>query len=97
MGYYIQVPNNKGKARQIVELYGGRIVTDVPSFKNISPDEAIICVLDNGAFEAAGFAYDERELAEFVAPDSFCHQRPRTWVIMNRRKACELTGYHDCK
>ena len=26
MGYYIEVPKSKGKAQQIVELYGGRIV-----------------------------------------------------------------------
>lgn len=26
MGYYIEVPKDKGKAQQIVELYGGRIV-----------------------------------------------------------------------
>jgi len=94
MGYYIEVPNKKGKAQQIVELHGGRIVAGVPSFKDISPDEAIICVLDNGAWEAAGFAYDEKELEEFAAPDFFGHQRPREWLIMSREKACELTGYN---
>ncbi len=93
MGYYIEGTEDKGKARQILDLYGGRVVSGVPSFKDLKPDEAIICVLDNGSFEAAGFAYDERELAVFAAPDRLGPQRPRTWLIMDRKKACELTGY----
>lgn len=91
MGYYIEVPEKKGKAQQIVELYGGRIVSSPPSFEDITPNEAIICVVDNGRFEAAGFAYNQDELYVFSHMDG----RPRTWVIMNRRKACELTGYKD--
>lgn len=89
MGYYIEVPKNKGKAQQIVELYGGRIALNPPQFEDITPDDAIICVVDNGPFEAAGFAYNQEELHVFSIPDG----RPRTWVIMNRKKACELTGY----
>ncbi len=91
MGYYIEVPEDKGKAQQIVELYGGRIVPSPPSFEDITPDEAIICVVDNGHYEAAGFAFNQRELHAF----SFYERRPRTWVIMNRQKACELTGYEN--
>ena len=90
MGYYIQVPNNKGKAQQIVELYGGRIALSPPSFEDITPGEAIICVIDNGLFEAAGFAFDQDELIAFSYHDG----RPRDWVVMNRAKACELTGYN---
>ena len=91
MGYYIEVPKNKGKAQQIVELYGGRIALRPPSFEDITPDEAIICVVDNGPFEAAAFCFDQRELRDF----SFYDGRPRTWVIMNRQKACKLTGYEE--
>lgn len=91
MGYYIEVPESKDKARQIVELYGGRIVPSAPSFEDITPDEAIICVVDNGPFEAAGFAYSQRELYVFSELDG----RPRMWVIMDRKKVCELTGYEE--
>ncbi len=91
MGYYIEVPRNKGKAQQIVELYGGQIVFRPPSFEDITPDEAIICVVDNGPFEAAAFAFNQDELHVFTHMDG----RPRTWVIMNRQKACELTGYEE--
>ena len=93
MGYYIQVPNNKGKAQQIVELYGAKIIPEPIGFWQKDPQEAFICVLDNGPFEAAGFAYNEREFEEFKAPDPFPPQRPRTWLVMNRKEACELTGF----
>lgn len=93
MGYYIEVPNKKGKAQQIVELYGGRILSDTPTFEDAKPDEAIICVLDNGLWEAAGFAYDKAELEAFTRPDMYCKQRPRTWLIMERKKAIKLTGF----
>ncbi len=89
MGYYIEVPKDKNKAQQIVQLYGGRIALSPPSFEDITPDEAIICVVDNGSFEAAGFAYNQDELFVFSDMDG----RQKTWVIMNHQKACELTGY----
>lgn len=91
MGYYIEVPENHGKAQQIVDLYGGRIIYEPPTFENITPGYAIICVVDNGPFEAAGFAYNQAELNVFTVPDG----RPRVWVIMDRKKACELTGYEE--
>lgn len=91
MGYYIEVPKNKDKAQQIVELYGGRIVFSPPLFEDIAPDEAIICVVDNGPYEAAGFCYNQAELYAFTHMDG----RRRVWVIMGRQKACELTGYEE--
>ncbi len=94
MGYYIEVPNNKGKAQQLVDLHGARILDKQPVFTDAKPDEAIICVLDNGPWEAAGFAYNEREFEEFAAPDMIGRQRPRTWLIMDRAKAIKLTGYN---
>ncbi len=48
-----------------------------------SKDKAIICVVDNGPFEAAGFAYSQRELDFFSIPDG----RPRTWVVMDRKRS----------
>ena len=91
MGYYIQVLKNKGKAQQIVDLYGGRIALSPPSFEDIAEGEAIICVVDNGPFEAAGFCFNQRELNDF----SYYDDRPRVWVVMGRKRACELTGYEE--
>ncbi len=90
MGYYIEVPENKGKAQQLVDIHGATILKEKPAFFAHS-DKAIICVVDNGLFEAAGYAYDEKELNEFAYHDG----RPRTWLVMDKNLACELSGYKE--
>lgn len=91
MGYYIEVPEKKGKAAQLVCLYGARIIGPAPVWCDIKPHEAVICVVDNGLFEAAGFAFDSQEFFYFKMPDG----RPKTWLIMDWKKACELTGFKE--
>lgn len=96
MGYYIEVPNVKGKAQQVIDIHGAELLERAPlSLSDIPPDKAVICVVDNGPFEAAGFCYNEKELQDFVAPDYFQPQRPRQWLLMDRSKACKLTGYKE--
>ncbi len=85
MGYYIEVPNHKFKASQLVELYGAEIV-DKPHWGG---PEGLVCVIDNGPWEAAGFAFSEAEFKEFARGDG----RPKIWVQMDRAKAEELSGY----
>ena len=92
MGYYIQGPN-KSKAQYIVSEYDGKIVPAPEKFSDVPADKAIICVVDNGPFEAAAFAYDEREFDAFKGDENGHDRRPRKWVIMDRAKAIELTGY----
>lgn len=89
MAFYIEVPNHKGKAQQIVDIYDAHIIPEPCGFWQKDPQSAFICVVDNGRFEAAAFCYDERELADFKIADG----RPRTWLIMDRKKACKLTGF----
>lgn len=95
MGFYIEVPQRFNKAEQIIKLYGGRILDKAPNFEDASPDEAIICVFHNQNFDAAGFAYNPRELEYFKQPDKYQPNRKRTWLIINRKKACLLTGYTE--
>ena len=90
MGYYIEVPKNHNKAKQIVEMYGGEILSKVPVWEELKSEEAAICVIDNIDFEAAGFAYSKQELKEFSDPRD---NRFKTWVIMDRKKAEELTHF----
>jgi hypothetical protein len=92
MGYYIEVPKNKNKAEQIVELFGGEIVSMPNAFSDIPEDKALIVVVDNGPFEAAGLAFNESEFKEFTAPDSG-RQRPRKFVLMDKEKAYLESGY----
>ena len=90
MEYYIRVPRNHDKATQIIKLYGGKISSKPPLWQDLKPEEAVICVVDNGAFEAAAFAYSEAELKEFSDPSD---DRPKTWVIMDRIQAEDLTHF----
>ena len=90
MGYYIQVPQNKNKADQIAKVYGGEVLIHTPKFEDTPPGKALICVVDNGLFEAAAFCYNGDEFSAFSDPRD---GRPKTWVVMAYDKACVLTGY----
>ena len=70
MGYYIEVPSPKGKAAQLAEMYGAGIMDNPPAtFDDIPEGLALICVVDNGPFEAAALCYSAEEFAEFSTPD----------------------------
>jgi len=43
----------------------------------------LVCVIDNGAFEAAGYAFDEREMKIFLSPDS----RKKVWLEYSHAEA----------
>jgi len=90
MGYYIEVPKDLNKAQQIVDIHGGTIIPKPSSFAEVPADQALICVVGNGLFDAAGIAYDEREFEAFSAPDRSGYQRPRTWVLLGKAVVCKL-------
>lgn len=90
MGYYIEVPNNKGKAQQLSNLYGAEILPAAPK-EMPEPHLAVICVVDNGLFEAAALCYDVQEFQVFMMPD----YRPKTWLLMDKIKAWELSGFRQ--
>lgn len=52
MGYYVPGPNH-GKADHIVKNHGGQVVAKPAKFADIPADKALICVMNNGPFEAA--------------------------------------------
>lgn len=89
MGYYIEGPTH-GKARFIRETYDGEIPFHLVPPSQLPAGKALICVVDNGFFEAAGFCYDDGEYEAFRDPSD---HRPKTWVVMDLEKAKELTGY----
>ena len=89
MGYYVEVPSSSGKAKQIADIYGGIIVTEKEAREAMTDSSvAVIIVMDNGMFEAAGFAYDMNEFKAFTGPNDY---RPKQFVLMDRAKAKELT------
>lgn len=83
MGYYLQVPQNLNKVNQLKEIYGKDVqIIDRPtSFNEVGKDKYLICVVNNGVFEAIGICYDELEFKEFNNPDDL---RRKTWLLMPR-------------
>lgn len=85
MGKYInQTPDGKPlqrhhKAAELVKA-GAQLLFDTPK----TWEEGLICVVDNGPFEAAAYVQDERDLREFSSiEDDF---RPRVWLKWDRAK-----------
>ena len=76
MGYYINETSNgnplpaSGKVRAL--LADGAEIVEAKFQSNL------VCVVDNGFFEAAGYCYNERE---FKAFNDTSDQRPKTWLV----------------
>jgi len=92
MGYYIQVAGHHGKAQAIATLFEGEILPSCPeSYDEIPEGKALIVVVDNGAFEAAGFAYDAEEFEAFCKNPN--DHRPMQYVLIDRNNAEEASGF----
>jgi hypothetical protein len=90
MGYYIQAPTNLGKAAWLVKTHGAERIPEPQTWRD---DKVIICVVNNGPFEAMGFAYSPDELKEFKRPDARPPNRHREWLLMDLALAKKLSGY----
>ncbi len=75
MGFYIQTPRNTDKANELAQLHGAEVQDGPLAFAEVPEDKALICVVTNGAFEAAALCYCE---AEQVAFNDVGDPRPRT-------------------
>lgn len=92
MGYYIQTVGNLFKATNLEYTYNAQRIAAPSSFDQIPSDQALICVVENGIFDAAGLVYNENEFEAFNDPTDF---RPRTWLLMNKETAHKLAGYEE--
>jgi hypothetical protein len=87
MGYYINENSNgeeipaKGKVRFLV-TDGAMVIPEPEEWK-----EGIVCIVDNGPFEAAAYAYSASELEEFKYDDG----REKTWLYYPHGK--NISGY----
>lgn len=81
MGYYINETSKgialspRGKVETLLED-GAKIVE-----AEFQPN--LICVVDNGFFEAAGYCYDEDEFGVFNDSSDI---RPKTWLVHPKAK-----------
>jgi hypothetical protein len=87
MGYYIPgPPSDKGPF--MMREYGAEpaMLLKYPP----PPGKALIVVIDNGFFEAAGYAYNKAEYEAFTDPDD---GRPKSFYYMDEAKARELSNF----
>ena len=66
MGFYINLPEAKNKADQLVKLYGAeKLPKAPPSFFTVE-GKALICVVENPHFDAAAYCYSQGEFDAFT-------------------------------
>ncbi len=82
MGYYVN-PERQSKMSWLND--NGRMMGE--SVKSPPPPGYhYVCVVNNGAFLAAGIAYDERERQAFAIPDD----REKLWFLVPDNKLIEI-------
>lgn len=94
MGYYINQDSNgkalptKGIFKALIEDGGSEIETNFAGGASSGFKENLVCVVNNGNYEAAGYCYDIDEYRAFSDPNDF---RLKRWLT--HPKAKELSGY----
>lgn len=90
MGYYIQTKGHHKKAEAICDQNEEAFIIPQPtSFGKVPANMGLVCVVNNGPFEAAAYCYNEQEFDAFKEPDG----RSKVWLLMDRAKAEKLSGY----
>ena len=90
MGYYIQTAVHTNKAEWLIEHYNAIEVSRPEKFSDIPRDTAIIVIVQNGSFDACGYAYDELEFARMgPRPGDY---RPMRYLLMNKQVVENLIG-----
>lgn len=84
MGYYIN-PGDRTKEQFLKEH--GTSISQAQAREHKASDRLVVCLVDNGAFTAAGIAYDDRERDAFMHPD----HRTRWWYLVDRAKLLEVS------
>jgi hypothetical protein len=90
MGFQIPGPT-KGKVQYFVDMYQAVVLDRPPNNLDDIPDhQAIICVIDTLQYEVASYAFSRQE---FSVLDDHSDFRKRTWVLMDKTKANQLSGF----
>ncbi len=93
MGYYLETGAAKNKAEALRAQYEALEITqEEAEFFITEGTGAIVCVVDNGPFEAAAFCHNLDEYRHFTLP---ADPRPKTWLLIDDRELVErATGYN---
>lgn len=76
MGYYINPPS--GTKEDFLAAHGKVVSQQDALAHDYSSDSLPVCLVNNGAFTAAGIAYAIAEAKAFATPDG----RPRQWWVL---------------
>ena len=91
MGYYIE--GDQLNKINFIKVNGGREVTQEGATKVVNDTEsnqAVVVVIDNGMFQAAGYAFSPREFEAFTGSSD---TRPKTFMVANKEWVNSQTGY----
>jgi hypothetical protein len=80
MGLYLETQVTLGKAVEIVTTYPSARFIATPTEFNVPEGQSLLCVVNNGLFNAAGICYDEYEFRAFSDPDD---KRKKRWLLMD--------------
>ncbi len=90
MGYYIETDSNTRKADYLVKHHHGIRVTQQDAVELADDsDFAVIIIIHNSGFEAAGYAYNQDEFERFNDPTD---RRTKEFVVIERKLADQLTN-----
>jgi hypothetical protein len=90
MGFQIPGPTT-GKVQYLIDMYQAVVLDRPPrNFTEIPDHQAIICVVDTIQYEVASYAFSRQE---FSLLDDRSDFRKRTWLLMEKARANELSGF----
>ena len=88
MGFQLPGPT-RGKVDHLIATYDAeRVPRPSAVFHDIPESRALICVVDSVTYETASFCFSAAEMALHNDSSDF---RRRTWLVMDRGKAEELS------
>lgn len=98
MGYYINQTStgpfqSHDKMAELI-INGDAVQVGPTPFAAIPEGKALLGVKDNGAFQAVGLLYSEREIAAFCYPGD---TRPTFWLLMDKALAHRLADFDEEK
>jgi hypothetical protein len=87
-----QIPGpTTGKVQYLMDMYQAVVLEKPPdNFGQVPDDQAIICVIDTIQYEVASYAYSRQE---FSVLDDHSDFRKRTWLLMDKAKANQASGF----
>jgi len=85
---YIEVPERKNKAMQLVSMHSAIAIIGQPLFEATPEGEVLLCVVENSMFDAIAICCNYDDYTRLLpTPDDL---RPRTWLYLDRATVIKL-------